>query len=150
MLTREQMARLAAREIADAQRVYFGPGLPQAVQAVSPRASVGEAPYDVAFVEALEVASNGALTLAPGTSLPEAKRLVAVLAHTLADGAPRIRAQEGQGPRAERLVSDRAVIDVTPAGLVLRELLAGLSAADVQAHTAAPLLADASLAVIAV
>jgi acyl CoA:acetate/3-ketoacid CoA transferase beta subunit len=150
MLTREQMARLAAREIGDAQRVYFGPGLPQAVQAVAPRTISGEAPFDVAFVEALEVGANGGLTLAPGTQLPDARRVVAVVAHTLADGAPRIRAQEAEGPRAERVISDRAVIDVTPAGLVLRELLSGLSAADVQAHTAAPLLADASLAVIAV
>jgi acyl CoA:acetate/3-ketoacid CoA transferase beta subunit len=42
------------------------------------------------------------------------------------------------------------VIDVTPEGLLLRELAAGLSAADVQAKTEAPLLAAPDLRVIPV
>ena len=42
------------------------------------------------------------------------------------------------------------MIDVTPQGLVLREVASGLSAADVQAKTEAPLFAAPDLRVIEV
>jgi len=83
--------------------------------------------------------------------LPNAARIVALISHTLDDGAPRILAKpDNAGVQAHRLISDRAVIDIRSEGLILRELESGLSAADVQALTAAPLLAEANLAVIAV
>ena len=40
----------------------------------------------------------------------------------------------------DRIITDLAVIDVTPAGLVLREIAPGLSVADVQAATGVPLI----------
>jgi acyl CoA:acetate/3-ketoacid CoA transferase beta subunit len=151
MLTREQMARRAACEIGDGERAFFGPGLPQAVKALAPKSDASEGPYDLAFVEALHVGANGALTLPSGHMLPSAGRVVALIPHTLDDGAARILAKpDSAGVVAARLITDRAVIDIRSEGLILRELESGLSAADVQALTAAPLLAEANLAVIAV
>jgi 3-oxoacid CoA-transferase subunit B len=45
----------------------------------------------------------------------------------------------------DRIITDMAVIDVTGAGLVLREVAPGLSAQDVQAATQAPLIIDPDL-----
>ena len=47
-----------------------------------------------------------------------------------------------------RIITDLAVIDVTPEGLVLREIAAGLTVADVQARTEVPLLVPAEPKVI--
>jgi len=38
-----------------------------------------------------------------------------------------------------RVYSDLAVIDITPRGLVVTDMVAGLSAAELQANTGAPL-----------
>ncbi|MBG6059896.1 3-oxoacid CoA-transferase subunit B [Cryobacterium sp. MP_M5] len=47
-----------------------------------------------------------------------------------------------------RIITDLAVIDVTPEGLVLREIAPGLTVADVQAATEVPLLVPAEPATI--
>lgn len=47
-----------------------------------------------------------------------------------------------------RIITDLAVIDVTPEGLVLREIAPGLTVADVQAKTEVPLLVPAEPKVI--
>ena len=47
-----------------------------------------------------------------------------------------------------RIITDLAVIDVTDAGLVLREIAPGLSVADVQAATGVPLLLEGDPVVI--
>jgi 3-oxoacid CoA-transferase subunit B len=48
----------------------------------------------------------------------------------------------------DRIITDLAVIDVTPAGLVLREIAPGLSVADVQAATGVPLILEGDPIVI--
>jgi 3-oxoacid CoA-transferase subunit B len=48
----------------------------------------------------------------------------------------------------DRIITDLAVIDVTPAGLVLREIALGLSVADVQAATGVPLILEGDPIVI--
>ena len=48
----------------------------------------------------------------------------------------------------DRIITDLAVIDVTPAGLVLREIAPGLRVADVQAATGVPLILEGDPIVI--
>jgi len=85
---------------------------------------------------------GGAMDLAVG-----AKRVRVLLEHTTRDGSPRIKVKCGYPLTAERCVSriytNLAVIDVTPEGLTVREMVDGLTIDELQAKTAAPLkLAD--------
>ena len=85
---------------------------------------------------------GGAMDLAAG-----AKRVIAVMEHTARDGAAKLVRECSYPLTARRavhaIVTDLALLDVTPRGLLLRELAPGVTAADVQARSEAPLfLAD--------
>lgn len=81
---------------------------------------------------------GGAMDLAVG-----ARRLIVAMEHTTRDGEPRILPQctyPLTGRRCVRLVvTDLAVIEVTPDGLLLREVAPDTSVEEVQARTAAQL-----------
>lgn len=81
---------------------------------------------------------GGAMDLAVG-----ARRLIVAMEHTTRGGEPRILKHCAYPLTAERcvklLVTDLAVIEVTPDGLALREVAPGLDVADVVERTAAPL-----------
>jgi 3-oxoacid CoA-transferase subunit B len=87
---------------------------------------------------------GGAMDLVAG-----AKRVVIAMEHTARDGAPKIV------PRCTlpftglkvvtMIVTELAVIDVTPGGLVLREIAADTTVEKVKAATGAPLVVSASL-----
>jgi 3-oxoacid CoA-transferase subunit B len=72
-----------------------------------------------------------------------AKRVIVVMEHVAKDGTHKV-VQEctlpltGKGV-VDRIITDLAVLDVTPEGLVLRELAEGVTAQDVQARTGAPI-----------
>jgi 3-oxoadipate CoA-transferase beta subunit len=81
---------------------------------------------------------GGAMDLAVG-----ARRVRVLLEHTTKDGGPRIKVKCAYPLTAERCVSriytNLAVIDVTPEGLIVREIVEGLSFEDLRQKTEAPL-----------
>jgi 3-oxoacid CoA-transferase B subunit len=81
---------------------------------------------------------GGAMDIAAGT-----KRLIVCMEHTTREGSPKI-VRECTYPLTglacvSTIVTDLAVIDVTPRGLVLREVAHGWTPAEVQELTGAPL-----------
>ena len=73
-----------------------------------------------------------------------AKQVFVMMEHVTKSGAAKIVERcsyplTGIGC-VNRIYTDLAVLDVTPAGLVVREMAAGLSFEELQAATAAPLL----------
>ena len=81
---------------------------------------------------------GGAMDLAVG-----ARRLIVAMEHTTRDGAPRIVEECSYPLTASRcvdlVVTSLAAIEVTPDGLLLREVAPGVEPAAVEAATAAPL-----------
>lgn len=111
---------------------------------------------DVTFLGAFQIADNGdfanwdakvpnkgplvggAMDLAAG-----AKDVRLIMAHTTRDGAPRLVESctyplTARG-RASRVYTDLAVVDVTPAGFVVREMVDGIGREELAAKSAAPL-----------
>ena len=87
---------------------------------------------------------GGAMDLAAG-----AKRIVAVMEHTTREGEPKIVSKCSYPLTGlecvDLVVTDLAVVEVTPQGLVLREIAPGYTAEDVQAVTEPKLIVSPDL-----
>jgi len=94
---------------------------------------------------ALVKGMGGAMDLVAGT-----RRIVVVTDHVAKDGSPKIVTETTlplTGTRVvDRIITDRAVLDVTPDGLVLVELAPGETPEAVQEVTDAPLLRSPGIA----
>lgn len=110
---------------------------------------------DITVLGAIEVSEKGDLanhhlpgkpigSLGGGMDLAfNAKKVIALMTHTTKDGRPKIVRELTQPltvPRCVKLIiTDIAVIEVTPQGLLLKELVPGWMPEEVQALTDAPL-----------
>jgi 3-oxoacid CoA-transferase B subunit len=120
---------------------------------------IGGGHIDVAVMGALQVAQNGDFAgwLNPARGMDKvgniggsmdlavgAKKVIIAMEHTTPDGKPKL-VERCTYPLTARgvvslVITSLAVIEVTPAGLLLKEIYPGLVPADIQSVTAARLL----------
>jgi 3-oxoacid CoA-transferase subunit B len=116
---------------------------------------------DIAILGALQVAANGDLAnwAVPGAMVKgmggamdlvgATKRIVVLSDHVAKDGTPKIVDSctlplTGLGV-VDRIITDCAVLDITPVGLELCQLAPGISLSELQAATGAPITAPSHL-----
>jgi acetate CoA/acetoacetate CoA-transferase beta subunit len=108
---------------------------------------------DISILGALQVAANGDLAnwIVPGKRVPGvggamelaygAKKLIALMSHTDKNGAPKIVKKCSLPITAfqcvKMIITEMAVFEIVPKGLVLKEIMPGYTMADIQNSTEA-------------
>ncbi|HEY0421535.1 MAG TPA: 3-oxoacid CoA-transferase subunit B [Acetobacteraceae bacterium] len=140
---------------AGSRRITIAPG-GTVIDSVASFAMIRGGHIDVTILGAFEVAENGDLAnwdmripdkgpLIGGAMdlAASAKSVWIIMEHTTRTGAPRLLRRCTLPLTApscvRRIFTDLAVLDITPGGFLVRELLPGLSRETLQSHTAAPL-----------
>lgn len=150
---KEVILRRLSRELTGVKTVFLGSGLPQLVRPrllpgtvcvdASSNGSTGQ--VDVVVVEADRVTSRGDLVLISDNDLfgGSCKRWIAAMSHTDSTGHPRlVKASRDPVTRLEQVnlvITEMGVIEVSPLGLILREVAPGLATDDVKLKTNASL-----------
>ena len=157
---REQIARRIARELEDGYYVNLGIGIPTLVSNYIPpgmevilqseNGMLGVGPFPLAGEEDPDLINAGKETVTEilGTSY-FSSRVIVAMEHTTKEGRPKVLKRcslplTGEGV-VDMIVTELAVIDVTPEGLLLREVAPGVSIEAVQKATEAPLKVSADL-----
>jgi acyl CoA:acetate/3-ketoacid CoA transferase beta subunit len=149
MLTREQIAARVARELPHGASVSLDPAWASEIKARLPAGvsvkEPAEGEVDVAVVATETITVAGAFA----GDVRAAKSVIAIVAAHKADGVSHVTATGEPLPgKATHVITNLALFDVTPEGLVMREVAQGVSALDVQLESDSPLLASDELKVM--
>ena len=152
---KEYIARRVAQELEDGYYVNLGIGIPTLV--------ANYIPEGMTVIGGMEVDQEGDLAnwMIPGKMVKGmgggmdlvagAKKVIIAMMHTGPDGSSKIlkkcRLPLTGKKVVDMVVTDLAVMEVTPEGLVLREVAPGTTVDEVLAATEADLILDPSLAI---
>src|SRR5918998_289276 len=155
-LTRDQLAARVALELEDGQYVNLGIGMPTLVPNFVPddvhvvlhseNGILGVGPYPFEGEEDPDLINPGKMVNGMGGAMDlvhGARTVIIMMEHVARDGSPKLVAEctlplTGKAC-VDRVITDLAVIDVTPGGFVLRETAPGVTVNDVLKATDAPL-----------
>jgi len=129
----ERVLVRAARECESQESIWFGDGLPQALRiAIEARPKTSaQRPVEIAFVEVRGVSPEGRASTDADPSALHCP-VIGLSASTLAELGSLVRPQGEPLVQITRLICPFAVLDFSADGIRVREVLHGLTAADLQ------------------
>jgi acyl CoA:acetate/3-ketoacid CoA transferase beta subunit len=154
MKPQDVIVKRVAKEISGKQGVALGPGIPELLVRIIPpgtevvrlgSSSPQLSAVKIAVVEPTQVSQSGRACFKPDSSVAgvQAEKWVMTTLHTDGLGNPKIvrdcRYPVASNVFATKIITEKGVIEVTESGLVLKEILPGISTDDVKKETGASL-----------